>query len=328
MPNQPKQKINAVFEGGGVKGIGLAGAVAVTEAKGYEFINVAGTSAGAIVAALIAAGYTAKELKVILEKLDYNKFKDAGLLDKIPLLGPMLSLGFEKGIYEGAFFEGWIRDLLTKKGVRTFRDLAGAKSKGSPKYRLQVIATDISNGRMMVLPQDIEKYGTKPDNLDVARAVRMSMSIPFFFEPVILQDAKGASTYVVDGGVLSNYPVWIFDTDDPTLPTIGYKLVEPTEGKPNVIRGPISLFAALFSTMMEAHDARYIEDHDFARTVPIPTLGVQTTEFDLAPQKRDALYKSGVDAATEFFQHWDFPTFKERHLKAVRMGRRARVWGK
>ena len=56
MANEPL-KIDAVFEGGGVKGIGLVGAVAVTEEKGYQFENLAGTSAGAIVAALIAAGY-------------------------------------------------------------------------------------------------------------------------------------------------------------------------------------------------------------------------------------------------------------------------------
>jgi len=50
------QKIHAVFEGGGVKGTGLVGAVDVTLQQGYEFANVAGTSAGAIVAAFVAAG--------------------------------------------------------------------------------------------------------------------------------------------------------------------------------------------------------------------------------------------------------------------------------
>ena len=52
-------KADAVFEGGGVKGIGLVGAVAFAEEKGYRWVNLAGTSAGAIVAALLAAGYNA-----------------------------------------------------------------------------------------------------------------------------------------------------------------------------------------------------------------------------------------------------------------------------
>jgi predicted acylesterase/phospholipase RssA len=51
------------FEGGGVKGIGLVGAVAVAEERGYQWVNVGGTSAGAIVAFLLAAGYSASEIK-------------------------------------------------------------------------------------------------------------------------------------------------------------------------------------------------------------------------------------------------------------------------
>ncbi len=322
-------KVDAVFEGGGVKGIGLVGAVAVTEEKGYTFENVAGTSAGAIVAALVAAGYKAKRLKQIVESLDYSKFKDKGLLDKIPLLGPVMSLGFEKGIYEGKFAEDWLRKKLLSapsKPVRTFSDLkTGDKN---PKYRckLQVIAADITRGKLLVLPRDIVDYGIEPDELDVARAVRMSMSIPFFYEPVILKDKKGRDCYIVDGGVLSNFPVWLFDdgSSEPPWPTFGYKLVEPAEDQPNAINGPITLFAALFNTMMDAHDARYIEDADFVRTIPIPTLGVRTTEFDLSQQRSDGLYKSGRKAAEGFFKRWDFDEYKERYRakKPPRRGQR------
>lgn len=97
MPASPL-KCDAVFEGGGVKGIGLVGAVPVTEAKGYEFVNVAGTSAGAIIAALVAAGYRAGELRDIMATLDYSKFKDPGWVDRVPILGKAISLGVEKGI--------------------------------------------------------------------------------------------------------------------------------------------------------------------------------------------------------------------------------------
>jgi len=330
MPGEIK-KADAVFEGGGVKGIGLVGAVAVTEEKGYRFENVAGTSAGAIVAALLAAGYKAGKLKEIIENLDYDDFKDKGILDKIPVIGFALSLGFEKGIYEGDFFEEWLRELLLKATppVRTFKDLRTGDQDPQYRYKLQVIAADITRGMMLVLPRDIEDYGIEPDDLDVALAVRMSMSIPFFFEPVILKDKHGLDCYIVDGGVLSNFPVWLFDdkTADPPWPTFGYKLVEPDSGKPNRINGPITLFAALFNTMMDAHDARYIEDADFVRTIPIPTLGVRTTEFDLSRKRSDNLYESGRGAAEKFFDHWDFTSYKREYREKEAMGRRARVSG-
>jgi NTE family protein len=322
-------KVDAVFEGGGVKGIGLVGAVAVTEEKGYAFENVAGTSAGAIVAALVAAGYTATELKDIMDELDYNWYKDKGALDKIPFLGPALSLTFEKGIYEGHFLENWIAGLLAAKDVTCFGDLVMPAYQDDPKYRykLQVIAADITRGEMLVLPRDIGYYGIDPNALGVAQAVRMSMSIPFFFEPVTLQDAHGNKSYIVDGGVLSNFPVWLFDAegDSPEWPTFGYKLVEPDEGAPNRIRGPITMLAALFSTMMEAHDAYYIRDSNFARTIPIRTLGVRTTEFDLSREKSEALYQSGRDAADKFFQHWDFGTYVAKYRQKEAPDRRARV---
>ena len=332
MTNQQNKKADAVFEGGGVKGIGLVGAVAVTEEHGYQFENVAGTSAGAIVASLIAAGYNASQLKEIMDNLDYTNFKDKGIIDKIPGIGIILSLGFEKGIYEGKFLEKFLRKLLEnapKKSVRTFGDLVMEEYADDPKYRykLQVIAADISRGKMLVLPNDAAEYGVDPDKLDVVSAIRMSMSIPYFYEPVVVKDSNGSKCYIVDGGILSNYPVWLFDdgSENPPWPTLGYKLVEPSEKKPNTIKGPFTLFAAMFSTMMEAHDARYIEDSNFARTIPIPTLGIHTTEFDLSKEKSKALYQSGVDSATEFFKQWDFERYKEKYRQKKSLKRRQKV---
>ena len=324
-----KQMINAVFEGGGVKGIGLVGAVSVTEERGYQFANVAGTSAGAIISTLIAAGYSASELKAILDELDYNLFKDKGLVDKIPLVGSLASVAIEKGIYEGDFFLNWIQGLLDKKNVNTFGDLIVEENKDNPKYRykLQVIAADVTRGKMLVLPRDIKEYGLDPDSLGIARAVRMSMSLPFFFEPVELEDSTGKKSIIVDGGLLSNYPVGIFDdeAEDALYPTIGYKLVEPGEGKPREIKSPISLLAALFSTMMEAHDAQYIRDSNFARTVPIKTLGIGTTDFDISRERSNDLFASGRKAASEFFDRWDYAKWKLKYLEKEPVGRRKRV---
>jgi len=82
----------------------------VAEDRGYQWVSVAGSSAGLllllIVAALLAAGYSAAEMKKeIVDELDCNNFKDTSLLDRFPMVGPMASLIFEKGICKGKFCE-------------------------------------------------------------------------------------------------------------------------------------------------------------------------------------------------------------------------------
>src|SRR5262245_40254378 len=299
---------DAVFEGGGVKGIGLVGALEVMEAQGFQWRMVAGTSAGAIVAALVAAGYKANELRQILESLDYRKFKDEGFIDRVPILGQAASLLFEKGLYEGEYFEDWIRGLLAQKNVKTFGDLPAANGSLYP-HRLQVLVSDITESRILVLPSGLGHSGIHGNSYDVARAVRMSMSIPFFFEPVVHN-----GHYFVDGGMLSNFPVWLFDRQPPAPgapepppqhPTFGFKLVEPDDGAPNEIDSIIDFVKALVTTMLESHDKKHVEDADFLRTIAIPTVGVRTTEFSLAAQKRTRLYESGKAAAQAFLQGWD-----------------------
>ena len=322
------KQVDAIFEGGGVKGVGLVGAVAVTEERGYSFQCMAGTSAGAIVASLLAAGYRAPQLKLFLDRLDYGDFCDGDALDRLPMVGRGLNICFEKGIFQGRFLQEWLRELLLRapRRVRTFADLRTDEDDPRYRYRLQVIATDISNGRLLTLPGDIARFGIEPDALDVAFAVRMSMSIPFFYEPVILKDGNGEDVYIVDGGVLSNFPVWIFDdgTSEPPWPTFGYKLVEPGGGGPQVISGAFSLAEAVLRTMLEAHDARYLEAASFVRTVAIPTLGVRTTEFDLSREKSEALYQSGRNGAEAFFAQWDFDAYKARFRQAKPACRRIR----
>ena len=175
-----------VFEGGGVKGIGLAGALATLEEREYRPQNIAGTSAGAITAALLAAGYSAAELREIIVSLDYRQFQDRAWEDKMPLVERSLSLLLDLGLYEGDRFLEWIRERLEAKDVRTFADLVQAEYADDPRYRsrLQVIASDVTTHELLVLPRDAGKLGIEPDELDVALAVRMSMSIPIFFEPV------------------------------------------------------------------------------------------------------------------------------------------------
>lgn len=334
MYHTSSQKIDAVFEGGGVKGSGLVGAIAVAEEFGYQFINLAGTSAGAIIAALVAAGYCAGELKTLMDEIDYARFKDANTIGKIPLAGPALNLLFQKGIYRGDFLKNWIGELLAKKGIRTFGDLVIREYADDPqfRYKLQVVVSDISRGQLLVMPRDAKDFGMNPDNLEVALAVRMSMSIPYFYKPVKQWLTDGKKAYLVDGGILSNYPVFLLDEPQKGVhqdwPTIGFKLVEPEDGKLNTIIGPITLFAALFSTMMEAHDARYIKDTDFMRTIPIPTLGVHTTEFDITRERKEALYQSGMSAGRDFFTRWNFADYQTRASAMAARHRRDEMWAR
>lgn len=324
------KKADAVFEGGGVKGIGLVGAVSVIEQNGYEFENLAGTSAGAIVTALIAAGYTAGEIREELKRLDYNNFKDEGLLDKLGVIGKGLSIGFEFGIYEGDFFEDWIDGLLKAKGKETFGNLRTQHEDAKYRYRAQFIAADITDRRMLVLPGDLKDLGYDPDKFSISRAVRMSMSIPVFFEPVKLPDASGRNHIIVDGGLLSNFPVWLLDdgTKEPSWPTFGFKLIEPDErkikaGSRNSINNPISYLKALVGTMLDAHDNFHISrtKGDYDRTVGIPTTislngtrkVVKTTDFDITHEDSDALYENGVRAAVRFIEGWNFDEWKRKY---------------
>lgn len=220
---QADLRVDGVFEGGGVKGIGLIGAASAIEEAGYQFVNLAGTSAGAIVATLLAAGYHTIDLKPIMSGIDFSTFEDASLIGHVPLIGNFIDVIFHKGLYKGDVFLNLMRKLFAVKKIYTFRDLIIPEFANDDCYRfkVRVVATDISCRRMLVLPQDIRDYGMAPEDLEVALAVRMSMSIPFFFEPVKLKDS-----YIVDGGMLSNFPVELFDSDGvPEWPTFGFKLV-------------------------------------------------------------------------------------------------------
>lgn len=309
-------RIHAVFEGGGVKGIALAGAVAAAEEAGASFGRVAGTSSGAIVAALIASGYRGEDLAGIIRDTPFPKV--AGMPEgKRPWFVPPLRLLFRKGLYSAGPLEEWLRELLAARGVRTFADL--------PAGRLRVVASDITAGRMLVLPDDLPKYGVDADSFPVARAVRMSAGLPYFFEPAFLGPGRNV---VVDGGLLSNFPLWLFDreSDAPKqaglpakrVPAIGFQLVGKNEQAPRRITGPLTMFHALVATMLEAHDERYIEQANRFRTVKIPTLGVRTTDFDLPPETAMRLYESGREAGRRFFARWSLAGYQKSYDLFVR----------
>ena len=117
---------------------------------------------------------------------------------------------------------------------RSERSAEGGKERD---WHLKLIAVDVTRRDLLVLPDDLGRYlapGTSspidPDGFRIARAARMSMSIPYFFEPVELEHRDGGHSAIIDGGTLSNFPVWLFDVDPakvgrpPARPTFGFTL--------------------------------------------------------------------------------------------------------
>lgn len=297
---------DAVFEGGGVKGIGLVGALSVAESNGYRWKKVAGSSAGSIIATLIASGYNAQEMAEIMMEKDFSDFLTPKWPEYLPYVGSAIRLWFKKGLFSGNELEKWIARLLEQKGVYTFKDL-------SRETELHIIASDITRGQLLVLPRDLEDYGYQAEYFSVARVVRMSCSIPFFFDPVKLTyKPTGETCYIVDGGVLSNFPVWLFDKENPRWPTFGFRLFSEKDHEFNKISGPFSMLLSLFFTMLEAHDNRYIEELEQVRSIQVPSLDVKLTDFSLSKEKKRELFLSGVKAAELFFNHWTF----DEYLKA------------
>ncbi|MCM2281214.1 MAG: patatin-like phospholipase family protein [Bdellovibrionaceae bacterium] len=188
---------NLVFEGGGVKGIAYLGALQALSSREIlpQVSRVGGTSAGAIHAALVALGYSLEEQSEIVQAMDFNKFMDSGfgiIMDTLRLIRHF-------GWYKGDYFHNWMRELVARKlghPDATFQDL---KQRGLRD--LYVIGANLSTGLAEVFSHE------QTPHMPIAHAVRISMSIPLFFRCV-----RGANRDVyVDGGILDNYPVKLFD---------------------------------------------------------------------------------------------------------------------
>jgi NTE family protein len=319
-----------VLEGGGVKGAGLAGALsAMVEGPcPYTFHRIAGTSAGAIVASMIASGMTVAELKQIMLTLDFSQFEDeSAVFRHTKTLGEGFGLIFEEGAFKGDFLHEWIQKSLASKGVHTWGDLKqddpGSSLRPEQRYSLVVVVSDVSRGRMLRIPWDCQELlGTDPDDQPVADAVRASASIPFFFRPFAMKaspDVTGGHGEILctDGGMLSNYPIDIFDRDDgepSRWPTIGVKLsasrpVANASWKP--ASNAVELGLSLISTMENAHDRVHVDDPFFSsRTIFVDTTGYKATDFDLTAADKQKLFDNGHAAATRFLGSWDWNAWK------------------
>lgn len=343
----PNAELNAdlVLEGGGMKGIGLIGAVLRLMRAGYAFPRVGGTSAGSIVAAFLAAGASAQELAAIMGRLDYEQVPDR-TPPRIPALSEGISLLRSAGAYEGDYIHGFIEEELATLGVRTFGDLRREPSpRDSPvkperQYKLVVMATDISNGRLLRLPWDYHsKLGLDPDTQPVADAVRASISIPFYFKPFVVTDRKkNRETTLVDGGVLSNFPIEAFDRTDgesPRWPTFGVKVIPELPasiadlfpGMPPAAFSSLPLLEVLgqvAATAIVGHDQTYAERPCVSRRViPVDTSAVGIVEFDAPQEKRAELLANGERAAGEFLDGWNWRAYKRDCRRPKPIWRRA-----
>ena len=314
---------NLIFEGGGVKGIAYVGALDILQEKEIlkDIERIGGTSAGAINAILVALNFSQEETRDILWSLDFKKLMD----DTWGVMRDIKRLVDEYGWYKGDYFRKWIGKLIKDKtgnSESTFADLEALKEKKGFKS-LYFMGTNLSTGYSEVFSAE------HTPRMCVADAVRISMSIPLFF--AAKRSTRG--DVYVDGGVLDNYPVKLFDREkyiqeeEGTIPeyyekinkkikklkrpvsryiynkqTLGFRLdtkeeiamfrdhAEPVK---NTIDNFMEYSWALINTILDFQQNLHLHSDDWARTIYIDTLGVNTTDFSLNDKKKQSLVKSG-----------------------------------
>src|SRR6201997_3251351 len=326
---QPKL-VDLVLSGGGVKFIGLVGAIVALMDAGYSIKRVSGVSAGSVVAAILAAGsngnqLTGEEVKELAFSVPLHKWRDSG---PVPYLGAAWGLVRETSMYRGDAAYDWIRSELKNLGVSSFGDLAleeGDPLEGPPD-KLVVTVADLTAAQLVRLPWDYPRlYGLDPDEQLVADAVRASMAIPFFYRPVKLTAAGGATSTLVDGGVLSNFPIDTFDRTDgkaPRWPTFGITVLpRPSEGlgavmpalKPLRLFEQTALLESLLTTMLAGYDQTHL-NHPwvYSRSIAVKSTNVGVLDFDIPRGRLEELYDKGYEAAREFLSTWDWAVYLKR----------------
>lgn len=216
-----------VFEGAGIRGIAYVGALKELNKNNYldSLEVVGGTSAGSITACFLALGFTPAEMETELRKLNFRKFND----NRVPLFSGIRNITKFYGWYKGDAFEKWSRRLIASKtgnGDITFKELHD-----NPKYKdLYIMGASINNQKSINF-----NYKTYPD-MQIATAVRISMSIPYYFKAVIIdangqrlkkQPKTGYYDICVDGGLTSNLPVELFKTPQDNI--LGFQIVRDDE---------------------------------------------------------------------------------------------------
>ncbi len=317
---------NLVFEGGGTRGLAYAGAVHALEQKGVlqNVERVAGTSAGSIIALMLCLGYNSKEIDSIMFELKIQRFNDGhgGLVGKYARAKKFY------GIHKGDVFTQWLEGLVeAKTGIKTlsFSQLDSLRKAGHHFLEFACVGTNLSKQR-----SEIFCLATTPQ-MPVKTAVRISCSIPFFYEPLLLDSAgkeapnpiKGYRYNVyADGGILANYPVNIFDScknnGNPlscdsiiyNKETLGFKLDRKeqidqyghsTDITPYNIQSLKEYGAAFFNLVMETMNRKADLANEKNRTVYIPYSDLFSKPKKVSEEEKKEMYENGKTATEKFF---------------------------
>ncbi len=320
---------NLILEGGGVRGLAYAGVFSVLQEKGIlqQIEKVGGSSAGSIAGMLISIGYTANEIDSMMTDLPIQKFNDG----KGGLVGKYKRFKNYFGIYKGGTFEKWLQQLIkykTGNPLLTFEQLHQLRLT-NPLYKdFFCTGTNLSKQQL-----EIFSYTHTPQ-MPIALAVRISGGVPLYFEPVALDnnlkkikrsDTLSFVNYYVDGGMLCNYPISMFDTCDnsninPLLcdklkfnaQTIGIKLERPQQIDSinnNSIKIPsyqinkyTDYLSAFANLLMETLSRKYPGlENERGRTIYVSQGNISSRVKKTKQQDKLLLYSNGVTAANYFF---------------------------
>jgi len=309
---------NLAFEGGGVECAAYAGAVAVAEEQGVltTVRNVAGTSAGALTAAILAVGADAAGLRESVVRTHFGRFLDG----ELGIVGELVRMLRDHGFHPGQEFCAILRRELAQlcgDAEITLSELARRADSGHGRYRhLFVVTSNVTRQRVEVL-----SAATQPE-LPVWKAVRMSIGIPLIFAPV---HHEGCA--YVDGGLCWDYPIDLFDCDDPhprprgrrderprPSETLGFALGTGKqidadrhgwESPPVRTHSLLSYLKALATLVTGAANRGTLHAADIPRTIFIDDLGVSPADFDAEPHVIEQLIESGRAAAQAYFKTTD-----------------------
>jgi len=321
---KPQKNIhNLVFEGAGIRGLAYAGVVEVLEEQklldGIQ--KLGGTSAGAITALLLGLGYSSGEMADIISSTRFRRFNDGRFF----FIGGIVRLSKRYGWYRGQRFTRWLESLMLDKGINP--DITFREWHNSGRKDLYLVATCLNRQRMLVLSHE-----TYPD-MKVVDAVRASMSIPLYFQAVFVdstgtvfqkQNKDNTLDVLVDGGIVGNYPIAIFDTLRTDSDGKGYRLAcKQTLGiridSPDQIANdqqsrqlahyPIhnlpDYISAFYTLVLESLNRNELTDADWQRTISVSSAGIGPKVRRLTQEEKQRLIGSGREGAMEYFRTKD-----------------------
>ena len=258
-----------VMKGGGVKGLAFAGA-AETLSQHFSFDTFAGTSAGAIGAALFAGGLSPSDLRAQLRKLDFGRFRDAGALRRV------WNFVVHRGLYPGNTIRQWIDERLKEN----LGDVTDIKMKDLPQ---RAVVYACSKTGLLTF----DSHGERREEF-VSFAVRCSMSIPYYFVAPTVGGER-----VFDGGLRENFPLSEFLQKNAGKPTIGLYLT------PRRLRKRTLVLADIADAVVAGDESEVIREHR-EKIVAIDASPIRTTDFDLSDNDKDFLVAVGRAAALRF----------------------------